>query len=95
MADPGDRKGWAGDNEKKGEEGLSPYAKGYRAADVYLGASFSLVAAVGLFTALGIWIDRRLHLTVPWFTILGAILGMTAGFISFFKTVLGKKNKSS
>ncbi len=91
MAGPSDRRGRSGEKDKKGEEGLSSYAKGYRAADVYLGASFSLVAAVGVFTALGIWIDKRLHDTVPWFTILGAFLGMTGGFISFFKTVLGKK----
>jgi ATP synthase protein I len=89
VADPSDRKGRP--NEEKGEEGLSPYAKGYRASEKYIGASFSLVAAVGVFTALGIWIDKRLGSTVPWFTILGAALGMTGGFISFFRTVLGKR----
>jgi ATP synthase protein I len=93
MADPTDRSGRPGDDDRKGEEGLSSYAKGYRTADVYLGASFSLVAAVGVFTALGIWIDRKLHTTVPWFTILGAAVGMTGGFISFFKTVLRKRSK--
>ena len=91
MADPSDRKGRAGEHMTD-ERGLSSVARGYQAADRYIGASFSLVAAVGVFTGLGIWIDRKVGWRVPWFTILGALLGMIGGFISFFKTVLGKKN---
>ena len=48
------------------------------------------MAAVGLFTWLGIWLDGKFG-TTPWLTLLGVVFGMTGGFVSFFKTVLGKK----
>jgi F0F1-type ATP synthase assembly protein I len=56
-----------------------------------MAASTTLVASVGLFTWAGIWLDGKVGTKVPWFTLLGAVLGMTGGFISFFRTVLGKK----
>ena len=84
-----------GDRERRSpegrDEGLSNYAAAYQKAAPYIAASTSLVAAVGLFTGIGIWLDRKLGLRVPWFTILGAVLGMTGGFISFFRQVLGKR----
>ncbi len=82
-----------GDRERRSpdEQGLSSLAEGYRRASPYIAASTTLVAAVGLFTWAGIWLDRRLGTKVPWFTILGAVVGMTGGFISFFRTVLGKR----
>ncbi len=73
------------------EQGLSNLATAYQKASPYMAASTALVASVGLFTWVGIWIDRKVGTQVPWFTILGAVLGMTGGFISFFKTVLGKR----
>ncbi len=83
-----------GDRERGPEdERLSGLAAGYRKAAPFLGASTSLVVAVGAFTWLGVWLDRRLGNRVPWFTMLGAIIGMTGGFISFFKTVLGTRKK--
>lgn len=86
LADPGDR-------ERRGLEvkGLSNLAAGYQKAAPYIAASTTLVAAVGVFTGAGIWLDRRLGNGVPWFTLLGAVCGMTGGFISFFRTVLGKR----
>ena len=82
-----------GDRERRGpeEQGLSSLAEGYRKAAPYIGASTTLVASVGLFTWAGIWLDRKVGTRVPWFTILGAVLGMTGGFFSFFRTVLGKR----
>ena len=82
MAGPGDRE--RGTEDEK----LSNLAEGYQKASPYLAASTSLVAAVGVFTGLGVWLDRKFD-TSPWLTLLGAIIGMTGGFISFFKTVLG------
>jgi ATP synthase protein I len=81
-----------GDRERRSpdEQGLSSLAEGYRKASPYIAASTSLVAAVGIFTGLGIWLDRKLD-TSPWLTLVGLVVGMTGGFISFFKTVLGKK----
>jgi F0F1-type ATP synthase assembly protein I len=86
VSGPGDRERGTGD-----EKGLSSLAEGYRKAAPYIGASTSLVGAVVVFLGLGYWLDRRLENEVPWFTMLGALLGMTGGFISFFKTVLGKR----
>ncbi len=83
---PGDRERGSPD-----EQGLSSLAEGYRKASPYIAASTTLVASVGLFTWGGIWVDRQVGTRVPWFTILGAVLGMTGGFISFFRTVLGKR----
>lgn len=83
------------DERERGTEdkGLSSLAEGYRKAAPFMGASTTLVAAVGVFTALGIWVDRKVGTEVPWFTILGAVLGMVGGFISFFKVVLGSSRK--
>ncbi len=92
MADPTERKDRAS-KDIPDQKGLSGYAKGYQSADRYIGAAFSLVAAVGIFTGLGIWVDKKVGFQVPWFTILGAIIGMTGGFFSFFRQVLGS-NKS-
>jgi F0F1-type ATP synthase assembly protein I len=80
------------DRRARGSEGLSGLAQGYQKAAPYLAASTSLVAAVGVFTGIGVWLDGRWG-TSPWLTLLGAIVGMTGGFISFFKTVLGKRTK--
>ena len=87
MPDPDDR-------ERRGgkDEGLSDLAEGYRKAAPYLAASTQLVASVGVFTALGWWGDRKLGHGVPWLLMLGAVVGMAGGFVSFFRTVLGKKN---
>jgi F0F1-type ATP synthase assembly protein I len=81
------------DRERRSQDtqGLSSLAEGYRKASPYMAASTALVASVGLFTWAGIWLDRKVGTKVPWFTILGAVLGMTGGFISFFRTVLGKR----
>jgi F0F1-type ATP synthase assembly protein I len=85
VAGPGDRERGSPD-----EQGLSSLAEGYRKASPYIAASTSLVAAVGVFTGVGIWLDRKLE-TSPWLTLVGVVFGMTGGFISFFRTVLGKR----
>ena len=85
MAGPGDR-GRGTEDEK----GLSDLAAGYRKASPYIAASTSLAAAVGVFTGVGVWLDRRFG-TSPWLTLLGMLFGMTGGFISFFRTVLKKR----
>jgi F0F1-type ATP synthase assembly protein I len=75
----------------KDEGGLSDLAEGYRKGAPYIAASSQLVAAVGVFTALGWWLDEKLDHEVPWLLMAGAVVGMTGGFISFFRTVLGKR----
>ena len=73
------------------ERGLSNLAAGYRGAAPYIAASTQLVAAVALFSLLGWWLDGRLQHETPWLLLVGAVIGMTGGFISFFRTVLGKR----
>jgi ATP synthase protein I len=85
VAGPGDRERGTQRDEKE----LSSLAEGYRKAAPFIGASTSLVVAVGVFLGIGWWVDKKLGNRVPWFTMLGALIGMTGGFISFFKTVLG------
>jgi ATP synthase protein I len=89
VAGPGDRERGTQRDEKE----LSSLAEGYRKAAPFIGASTSLVVAVGVFLGLGWWVDKKLGNRVPWFTMLGALIGMTGGFISFFKTVLGTTRK--
>jgi F0F1-type ATP synthase assembly protein I len=84
VAGPGDRK-------DPNSEGLSSLGEAYRKASPYIGASTSLVSAVAIFTLLGVWLDRKLGNQTPWFTLLGTVIGMTGGFIGFFRTVLGKR----
>jgi LPXTG-motif cell wall-anchored protein len=83
----------AGPSDRKDpkSEGLSSLGEAYRKASPYVGASTALVSAVALFTLGGVWLDRKLGTQTPWFTLLGALLGMTGGFIGFFRTVLGKR----
>lgn len=87
MAAPDDREHRERD---RSEEGLSNLALAYRKAAPLLAASTQLVAAVGVMAGLGWWADQQLEHKVPWLLLLGAAVGMTGGFISFFRTVLGK-----
>ncbi len=88
MASPDDR-----ERREREEEGLSSLAQAYRKAAPLLGASTTLVAAVGGMAGLGYWADTKLKHEVPWLLLVGAAVGMTGGFISFFRTVLGPKKK--
>jgi len=88
MTDPGDR-----ERRGEGQQGLSGLAEAYRKAAPYMAASTSLVSAVAVFTLVGVWVDRKLQTRTPWFTLLGAAVGMLGGFVSFFRTVLGSKDK--
>jgi ATP synthase protein I len=88
MPDPSD-----GKRTGREDEGLSDLAQGYRKAAPYLAASTQLVASVIIFTALGWWADTALGHKVPWLLMLGSVVGMVGGFVSFFRTVLGKKKQ--
>jgi ATP synthase protein I len=81
------------DRERRGEQekGLSNLAEAYQKAAPYIGASTSLVASVGVSAWVGWWIDQKLGHRTPWFLLAGAALGMVGGFVSFFRTVLGKR----
>jgi F0F1-type ATP synthase assembly protein I len=84
------------DRERRGrddDDGLSDLASAYQKAAPYLAASTTLVAAVGLFAWGGWWLDRKFGTEKPWFLLAGALVGMVGGFVSFFRTVLGKRGK--
>ncbi len=85
MPEPEDR-----DRRDEGD-GRSNLARGYQASAPYIAASTQLVGAVGVFAFLGWLVDKKLGHETPWVLVIGAVLGMVGGFISFFKTVLGKK----
>lgn len=88
MKGPSDR-----ERRTEGDKGLSNLATGYQKAAPYMAASSALVASVGVFAGLGYWLDQKLEHEVPWLFIVGAVVGMIGGFISFFKTVLGASKK--
>jgi ATP synthase protein I len=77
------------------DKGLSNLAAGYRTSAPYIAASTQLVASVALFSLLGWWLDGKLGHGTPWMLLLGAAIGMTGGFISFFRTVLGKRKNGT
>ncbi len=80
-----------GDEERGKERAPASLGEAYRKAAPYMSAATSLVVAVAGMTLLGVWVDRKVGNTqTPWFTLLGALLGMIGGFVSFFRQVLGK-----
>jgi ATP synthase protein I len=87
MTEPGDR-----ERLEREEQRLSGLAEAYRKAAPYTAASTALVIAVGLFTWIGVKADEWLN-TRPWLTLVGVAVGMTGGFVSFFKTVLGNAKR--
>lgn len=70
-------------------QGLSNLAAGYRKAAPYIGAAWTLVAAIAAFAGAGYWLDKKMENQTPWFTLVGALLGITGGLISFLRTALG------
>lgn len=79
------------DDDRGGRQGEgSNLGEAYRKAAPYMGAVTSLVGSVAGFTLLGYWLDGKAGNKTPWFTLIGALLGMVGGFVSFFRQVLGK-----
>jgi ATP synthase protein I len=75
-------------HERRSDDGAS-LADGFRKAEPYMAASSTLVASVIGFTALGYWLDRKMGHSVQWLLLVGAVVGMLVGFVSFFRKVLG------
>lgn len=60
------------------------------AAKDYLDASalgIELVVSVLIGAGAGYWLDKRLN-TFPWLTVVGLILGATAGFLSAYRAFM-------
>ena len=65
-----------------------------KAAGPFLTMGMQLAISVVVFFFIGRWLDGLFD-TAPWLTIAGAVLGMTGGFVSFFRTVIaiGKREE--
>lgn len=76
-----------GPTEGSGKSSGEDAGASYRKAGPYLNASWSLIGSVGLWTAVGWWLDGKLE-TRPWLLVTGAVLGMGLGFYLFFKQLM-------
>jgi F0F1-type ATP synthase assembly protein I len=61
-------------------------AKAWRKSQPIFDAVWQLVGGVGLGVGGGYFLDGRLH-TTPWCMVAGSVLGMTVGFIGFFRSI--------
>jgi len=52
-------------------------------------ASYALITAVIIFCMIGFYLDNRYE-TIPWFTLLGLIIGLAIGFYELAKTIWTK-----
>ncbi len=59
----------------------------------FVGLGFEIVVPLIAGVFLGNWLDRWLG-TRPWLLVVGAILGMAAGFFNFFRAVLPRDGGS-
>jgi F0F1-type ATP synthase assembly protein I len=62
-----------------GPSGPSPWS--------YVGVGTEIAVPLLVGVLLGRWLDKRFG-TEPWILIAGSLLGMAAGFLAFFRTVL-------
>ena len=53
----------------------------------FVGLGFELVVPILAGVFLGMWLDGRFGWT-PWGVVTGAVLGIAAGFLNFFRAVL-------
>jgi ATP synthase protein I len=84
-----------GENERdKSRSQFAQLAESYREVAPYLGLGLQLAVTILIFLFIGRWVDGKLG-TAPWFMVIGAFLGGTAGMYSFIRTVirLEKKDK--
>jgi F0F1-type ATP synthase assembly protein I len=72
----------------KGEDA----GESYRRAGPYIDASWQLVGSLGLWTAVGWFLDWKLG-TRPWLLVTGSLFGIGLGFYLFFRVIadIGKR----
>ena len=64
---------------------LNPYLK-------YSGLVFQLGLIIGLFTFLGQWLDKKMEMETPWYTVVFSLSGVGLGLYTSLKGIL--KNES-
>ena len=84
--------------EQRPEDGKAPStsanaAQAWQKSQPYFDAVWQLVGGVGLGVGGGYAVDRWLH-TAPWGMVVGSVLGMTTGFIGFFRSITRAGTKS-
>jgi|JI8StandDraft_2_1071088.scaffolds.fasta_scaffold315052_1 F0F1-type ATP synthase assembly protein I len=67
-------------NDQHKKNWLNSYGK-------YAGLGIQMIAPILLLTWLGHLLDQQLQASNPWFTLLGAIVGLVASMAMLFKTV--------
>ena len=75
---------------KRRKHDSGDWAHALREAAPYLGIGTSLAVTVLVGIGAGYWVDGRLG-TRPLFLLIGAVFGLLAGFLQFYKTVAGRK----
>lgn len=74
--------------------GSSNWGASVREAGPYLGLGMQLAFTIVAFTLGGYFLDRRFD-TLPWLTIVGAIVGLVLLFAQLYRTVLDISRRSS
>jgi F0F1-type ATP synthase assembly protein I len=59
----------------------------------YASVGFEVVTPVVLFMFAGYWIDQWLE-SLPWFLLLGALLGIAVGFYNLFRKLLPRGSET-
>lgn len=57
-----------------------------------MGLGLQFVVAILLALYAGMWLDAKLH-TGPWFMLIGALLGASAGFYSMFRVLMSEDKR--
>ena len=57
-----------------------------------MGLGLQFVIAILLCLYAGMWIDAKFH-TAPWFMLIGAIAGASAGFYSMFRVLMSEDKR--
>ena len=76
----------------KREEESHGRGAGYREVGRYLGIGVEFTAAILICLGIGWWIDKQWD-TSPAFMLVGAFVGMAAGFYNLYRTVVGLQEK--
>ena len=84
------------DNSNQKKNVLSNINESYRQFAPYLGLGTQMVVTILLLTFLGKYADDH-YQTKPLYTVIGALLGATAGFYTMIRSLLSlfKKDKKS
>lgn len=69
---------------KKNKENVEGYAK-------YSGIAFQMIVSIGLFVWLGIYLDKKMETSQPYWTLGLTVMAVVASMISVIKNFLAKK----